>query len=131
MVPGLEPELSAEMANDDQRLQAEGFVKGLQHRVMDLVARRELYKSRFRRYLKKKELDQAKTLLAQFRQLETRSDLTRQLDQQEQRITSPDRRVQAKIDKLFSDTRQLLGRFLDVRTANTLAEELLEAQPSG
>ena len=131
MVPGLETELSATMANDDRRLQAEGFVKGLQHRVMDLIARRQLTSSRFRRHLKKNELDKAKVLLAQFRELETRSDLTRQLDQQEQRITSTNNRVQARIDKLFSDTRQLLGKFLESRTANTLAEELLEAQPSG
>jgi hypothetical protein len=131
MVPGLERELSAQMANDDQRLQAEGFVKGLQHRVMDLVARRELYASRIDRHLEKNELDEAKALLEEFRELETRSDLTRQLDQQEQRITSSDRRVQAKIDKLFSDTRQLLGKFLDPRKTNELAEKLLKAQQSG
>jgi hypothetical protein len=128
MVPGLDRELSVQLPNDDQRLQAEGFVKGLQHRVMDLVARRELYAARFRRYLANKKFDEAKALLEEYRNLETRSDLTRQLDQQEQRITSPDRRVQAKIDQLFSDTRQLLARFLDPRTTNVLAEELLKAQ---
>jgi hypothetical protein len=73
-------------------------------------------------------LDEAKALLEEFRTLETRSDLTRQLDQQEQRVRSSDRRVQAKIDKLFSDTRQLLTRFLDPRTSNELAEELLRAK---
>jgi hypothetical protein len=128
IVPGLDEELSAELPNDDQRLQAEGFVKGLQHHVMDLVARRELYAARFRRYLKEKKLDEAKELLEEFRALETRSDLTRQLDQQEQRVRSPDRRVQAKIDQLFTDTRQLLTRFLDPRTSNQLAEELLRAR---
>jgi hypothetical protein len=127
MVPGLDEELSVELPNDDQRLQAEGFVKGLQHHVMDLVARRELYVARFRRHLKNNELDEAKALLEEFRALETRSDLTRQLDQQEQRVRSPDRRVQAKIDQLFTDTRQLLTRFLDPRTSNQLAEELLRA----
>jgi len=128
VVPGLEPELTAQVSNDDQRLKAEGFVKGLQTRVMDLVARRELYKSRFRRHLKRKELDKAKALLEEFRNLETRSDLSRQLLQEEQRITSPDRRVQARIDQLFKDTRQLLSRFLDPGTANELAQELAEAQ---
>jgi hypothetical protein len=131
MVPGLEPEMSATMANDDQRLQAEGFVKGMQDRVMDIVARRKLYEARFERHLKKKELDKAKELLTLFRELDSRSELTRQLDEQEQRITSSDKRVQGKIDKLFSDTRQLLGKFLDVRTANAMAEKLLEAQESG
>jgi len=128
VVAGLEPLLTAAMTDDDPRLLAEGHVKGLQNRVMDLVARRELYTARFRRHLQKKEFDQARALLEEFRGLENRSDLTRQLDQTAQRIKSPDRRVQAKIDQLFSDTRQLLMKFLDPRTTNVLAEELLQAQ---
>jgi hypothetical protein len=131
MVPGLEPELTAQVSNDDQRLKAEGFVKGLQIKVMDLVARRELYIARFRRHLKRKQLDEAKALLEEFRNLETQSDLRRQLLQEEQRVTSPDRRVQARIDQLFKDTRQLLSRFLDPGTANELAQELAKAQQGG
>lgn len=131
VVAGLDPLLTAEVADDDPRLLAEGYVKGMQNRVMDLVVRRELYAARFRRHLQKQEYDQAKTLLEEFRGLENRSDLSRQLDQTAQRITSPDRRVQAKIDQLFSETRQLLLRFLDPRTSNVLADELLRAQPPG
>jgi hypothetical protein len=131
IVPGLEAQVTAQVINDDQRLQAEGFVKGLQNRVMDLVARRELYIARFRRHLKQKEFAEAQALLEEFRGLQTRADLARQIDQQEQRVRSPDRRVQARIDQLFSDTRQLLTKFLDPRTANTLTEELLQAQQSG
>ena len=69
---------------------------------------------------------QRKALLEEFRALETRSDLAQQLDQQEQRIKSPDRRVQARIDQLFTDTRQLILKFLDPRTTNQLADELLQ-----
>ncbi len=131
VVVGLEPSVSIQVTNDDPRLFAEGYVKGLQNRIMDLVARRELYVARFRRHIQNKELDQAKTLLETFRGLENRSDLSRQLDQQVQRIKSDDRRVQAKIDKLFTDTRQLLLKFLDPRTSNQLADELLRAQGPG
>ena len=130
VVAGLEPLLTAEVTDDDPRLLAEGYVKGLQNRVMDLVARRELYTARFRRHLQKKEFDQAKLLLEEFRGLDNRSDLNRQLDQAAQRIKSPDRRVQAKIDQLFTDTRQLLMKFLDPRTTNVLADELLRAPAS-
>jgi hypothetical protein len=90
-----------------------------------------LYTARFRRHIQQKQFDQAKTLLETFRGLENRSDLARQLDQQAQRVKSSDRRVQAKIDQLFTDTRQLLLKFLDPRTSNQLADELLRAQPSG
>jgi len=131
VVAGLESSVSVQVTNDDPRLYAEGYVKGLQNRIMDLVARRELYVARFHRHLQNKELDQAKALLETFRGLENRSDLSRQLDQQVQRIKSDDRRVQAKIDKLFTDTRQLLLKFLDPRTSNQLADELLRAQGPG
>ena len=124
VVAGLEPLVAIEVTDDDPRLFAEGYVKGLQNRVMDLVARRELYTARFRRHIQQKEFDQAKTLLETFRGLEDRSDLARQLDQQAQRVKSSDRRVQAKIDQLFTDTRQLLLKFLDPRTSNQLASEL-------
>ncbi len=128
VVAGLDPLVTAQVPDDDPRLFAEGYVKGLQNRVMDLVSRRELYAARFRRLLQKKEFEQAKALLEEFRALESRSDLARQLDQQEQRVKSTDRRVQTKIDQLFTDTRQLILKFLDPRTTNQLAEELLRAR---
>jgi len=128
VVPGLEPLVTVQVTDDDPRLFAEGYVKGLQNRIMDLVVRRELYIGRFRRHLQKQEIDQAQKLLEEFRSLENRSDLSRQLDQQAQRVKSSDRRVQTAIDQLFTDTRQLLFKFLDPRTSNQLAEELLRAQ---
>jgi hypothetical protein len=128
LVPGLDAEATAKVINDDPRLLAEGYLKGLQNHVMDLVATRQLYLVRFRRLLEKQEFEQARRLLEEFRRLETRTDLGRQLDQQQQRMACPDRRVQLKIDKLFSDTRQLLAKFLDPYTANTLAQDLARAE---
>lgn len=124
MVPGLEAESAAQVRNDDVRLEAEGFVKGLQSKVMELVARRHLYMARFRRHLKKNEIDEAAALLQKFRKLETRSDLLRQLRDEEQRTNSSNKRVQAKIDKLFQDTSQLLEKFLDPGVARDLQAEL-------
>jgi hypothetical protein len=134
MVPGLEPVLTAEIRDDDRRLEAEGFIKGLQGTIMDLVARRQLYISRFRRLLQAKEFDQAKTLLEEFGTLRTRSDLARELLQQRPRFASSDlrdRQEQAKIDKMFTDTQQLLTRFLDPGTGAELAAELEQARRPG
>lgn len=131
MVPGLEAESTAQVRNDDVRLEAEGFVKGLQTRVMDLVARRHLYAARFKRDLDKKEFDKAKKLLEEYRTLETRSDLFRLLRDEEQRTTSPDKRVQAKIDRLFKDMGQLLSKFLDPDAARDLQAKLDAAQTGG
>jgi hypothetical protein len=131
MVPGLEAEMTAQVSDDDERLEVEGFVKGIQNRVMDLVARRELYKARFQRHLTKKEFDEAQALLDQFRSLESRSDLSRQLEQRQQRVSTTDRTSRAKIDQLFKDTRELLIKFLDPSVANDLAQQLDQAKGSG
>jgi hypothetical protein len=134
MVPGLEPVLTAEIRNDDRRLEAEGFVKGLQSTIMDLVARRQLYISRFRRHLQAKDFDQARALLEEFGKLPTRSDLGRELLQQRPRFASTelrDRQEQARIDKMFTETQQLLTRFLEPGTAAELASELEQARQSG
>jgi len=40
LVPGVSPRLTAGLRNDDQRLEAEGFLAGVQESVVDLVARR-------------------------------------------------------------------------------------------
>ena len=42
IVPGLEPQLTALIANDDQRLAAEGFITGLQEELVDVFARRKI-----------------------------------------------------------------------------------------
>jgi len=45
--------------------------------------------------------------------------------------TSSDPRVQARIEKLFADTRKLLGRFLSSQEISELQSEVLAAQGSG
>ena len=128
LVPGQAPELVANIVDDDGRLQAEGFVLALQSQVMDLVARRELLSAVFRQHLAAGRLDEAQDVLEEFRLLETRADLSRVLDQQQQQITSRDRTTQIRIQKLFADARKLLLEFLDPETANELARELALAR---
>lgn len=134
IIPGLEEELTAEVRDDNRRLEAEGYVRGIQNLVMDLVARRELYISRFRRHLRAEEFDQARALLEEFDALPNRSDLARELVQQGQRFSSSelsDRREQAQIDQLFKETQELLSRFLDPGTGRELAAELAAARRAG
>jgi hypothetical protein len=52
----------------------------------------------------------------------------RQLDFQQQRLATSDRRAQAKIDKLLGDTRQVLNKFLDPHAVNVLSQELEQAR---
>jgi len=126
MIPGLEPTLTADLAGDDRRLQAEGFVTGMQGKIMDLVARRAIVATRIKKRANEGRLDEAAKLLEEFRALPSKEDITRQLDQTQIKLTSPNKRVQDKIDRLFNDTRKLLDKFV---LSNQLRQ--LEAEVGG
>lgn len=128
LVPGYEAEAIATTMEDDSRLQAEGFVMSLQGRTMDLVARREILAVRLRKRIEEEKITEAKLLLEEYRALESRDSLLRDLDSYQQLIKSDDKVTQARIDKLFGGARKmLLNRLLDPETANTLAKEVEDA----
>jgi hypothetical protein len=132
ILPGQAPELIAQMADDEARLQAEGFIMALHSRALDLVARREIIAARFRARLKEGKLDEAQALLESYRQLETRTDLTRALDEAKQGLVSADRLTQARITKLLEDAQKLLANSkLSDELLNQLTRELATAKGGG
>jgi hypothetical protein len=126
LVPGQQPTMEVSVVNDDGRLQAEGFVVALQSKIMDLEARRQIVVARFRGKLKAGKLDEAQEMLDQFRMLESRNDLARLLNQQN--IKSVDPVTQKRIEKLFTDARAVLFKFLDPELGNVLQRELVAAK---
>ena len=139
MVPGLEPMLIASVPDDAPRLQAEGFVKGIQGQLMDLEAQREILKARFMLRIgeaaalsgeeKVAKLKEAQALLEEIKQLPTRNDLGLQLDaQQNQQIVSPVASVQSRIDQLYAKLREALGKYLSPGLVNELTGVLNDAQ---
>lgn len=126
LVPGQEPKLEAAVVNDDGRLQAEGFVAAFQSKVMDLEARRQISAVRIRAKIKDGKFDEAQQMLEEFRNLESRTDLGRLLDKQN--VKSTDITTQKRIDKLLTDARSLLSKFLDPELANVLQRELTAAK---
>ena len=132
MVPGQAEQLVATLADDEGRLQAEGFVMALQSRAIDLVARRQIIAARFRARLKEGKLDEAQALLDNFRSLETRLDLGRSLEEAKQGLVAGDRLTQSRIDKLFGDARKLLAvKALSDELLNELTRELATAKSGG
>lgn len=127
-VPGVDPEMFVDLTPDDKRLQAEGFVSGVQAVLTDLVAQRELYAKRIRTRLTEGKLGDAEKLLEEFKALQTRDDVQKLIDQQQPRITSPHKKVQAKIDKHFEDTRKLLYKFVDPGLAGKLETEVKQTR---
>lgn len=130
VVPGLEPRVEVNVMNDDRRLEVEGFVLGLQGRIMDLLVAREVLALRIRKRISEKKFAEAAVLMNEMRTLPTRDQVQAELDQEaaRQRAQPADRATRAAIDKLFTDTRDLINKHLDPTLAQTLARELSQAQ---
>lgn len=129
IVPGHEPRVDAQLVDDDGRLQVEGAVAALHSRALDLVARREILAARFRARLKEQKFDEAQKMLDDFRRLDSRADLGRTLDEQQQLVQGSEKLTQQRIDKLFGEARRLLTvKGLADDMVNTLSAELVRAR---
>lgn len=128
LVPGIEAEVVADVRNDDQRLEAEGFIRGLQEELIDLVTRREVLMAQYQARFEEKKYDEAEKLIRQLRALETRDDFALHLAQQQKKVFSADKLSQAKIDQMFSKTRKLVTTYLDPAILDQLDRQLREAR---
>jgi len=128
MVPGIEPRVVADVRNDDQRLEAEGFIRGLQEELIDLVTRREVLIAQYEARFEEKQYDEAEKLIRELRALETRGDFALYLAQEQKKVFSADKLSQAKIDQMFSKTRKLVTTYLDPTVIEQLDRQLREAR---
>jgi hypothetical protein len=133
IVPGLARRVEVNVPNDDRRLEVEGFVSGLQSKIMDLVVAREVLALRIRKRIEAKKFEEAEALMRELRALPTREQLEAELNREEarQRLLSADRVTQAQINKLFTETRALIAQHLDLTLVQTVAQELARAQAGG
>ena len=128
IVPGLEAELSVQIADDDQRLEVEGFITGLQEELVDLVIRREVLIVRARARIEAGRLGEAKELIDQIPRLEkAQSRLSRDLAAQRRHARAADAAMQAKIETLIADTEALLKKHLAPEAVDTLRKQLEKA----
>ncbi len=127
IMPGLQLTARAEVADDDQRLAAEGLVTGLQENFVELVANRAVLMLRIRGRIKDGKLEEAKTLMAELRKLGRQDDLSLMIDLRKRSAASADPRMQRKIDRLFEDTREIVNRFLTQGEVDRLESELAAA----
>lgn len=128
IVPGLEPQLSADLLNDDQRLEAEGFITGLQEEVFDLVARQKIFASRIRARIVAKDFDKAAELITDLRRLPTPQQFIMRIARAQEKLATTDPTVQKKLKMLFGDTRKLIDKHLDLHLIEDLDRELREAR---
>jgi hypothetical protein len=129
IVPGLERQLTAHLPNDDQRLQAEGFISGLQEELFDLVARQKILAMRVHSRIEAKDLEAAAQLVEDVRRLPTAQQFITRVIREQEKLATTDPSIQKKINTLFGDTRKLIDQHLvEPRLLEELDRELRDAR---
>ncbi len=128
MVPGLEPEMTTEIANDDLRLWAEGFIFSLQEELVDIVARRKIYDALIRARIEADKLDLAEKMFEELRKLPTNEQFSLRVIQERERLATNDHVVQRKINLFLDDTNKLIHQHLHPQAIGELERYLRDAK---
>jgi len=130
VAPGALATIEVPIADDTARLKAQATLTSLREQLIDLVARRNILVARVRDRLESGDFDEARKFLGELDALPGRAHFAQLLSTAERsgRNRSTEPRVQANIEKMFADTRKLLGRFLSTRQISDLQSELTTAQ---
>jgi hypothetical protein len=128
VVPGAEQELKVPLPDDDVRLRVSARLSAFREDMIDLVARRNIFITRVRQQIEEKNFEEAHKLLEQLEELPGNTQFNLALDREAQRFRTEDQQVQRRIDHLFTQTRQALGKFLDPQPISELYEELRQAE---
>ena len=116
-VPGLAALQTAELPDDNRRLKAEGFVRGFQTEILDLVGLRNLLAARLRQQVKQGQIDAAKATLEELRRLKNYPELADELEAIQRRMLDENAgpvplAAKNRIDQMFQTTRNMLQKFL-------------------
>ncbi|NOY42430.1 MAG: hypothetical protein GXP26_11415 [Planctomycetes bacterium] len=130
VVPGAKKNLEIPIADDTARLNAQATLTSLREQLIDLVARRNILISRTQGQIEESSFDEARKLLGKLDELPGRAQFAQLISsaQNNRRNHSDEPRIQARIEKMFANTRKLLGRFLDSRPVSDLKAKLRSAQ---
>jgi len=126
LVPGAAKLVEVPIVDDMARLQTQARLVEIREQLVDLVARRNILLARARKQFSAGRLEQAQELLHKLDALPSRSQFDQILSAAENQPSSrsKDPQVQSRIEKLFANTRSLLGRSLNTRPASELQNEV-------
>ena len=130
VVPGAKSKVEVPIADDTARLRAQAALTSLTEQLIDTVAQRNILIARVRDRLKNGKIDEAQRLFTDLDNLPGRAQFNQLIKSAENRKQnqSEDPKVQARIEKLFADTRKLLGRFLSTKQISEVQGELTAAR---
>jgi hypothetical protein len=131
VVPGLDSQLTANIANMDSRLKAEGYITGLQEEVVDAYLHREILIRSIRAKIEAEDIETANTMFEELGRLPTGKVFMNKLLDEKKRLQTKDSVVQAKIDRLFTDTQKVVEKCFDPNAITELEREFREAKKAG
>jgi len=124
IVAGLHEQVIVPLHENDARLEAEGFLLGVEENLVDVIARRTMLAASTRALIEASDWTEAERLISELRLLETPTSLGQMVQQREGRIQAENKRVQQRIDGLFNKTRKLLLKHRDPQLAARLSTKL-------
>lgn len=127
VAPGAVERIEVWLPDDDMRLRAAARLAAIREDIVDLVARRTILMARVRQQMKDKNFDAAEELMDSLSELPGPTSYNVALDRAAQTLRSNDVQVQRRIDRLFTETRSALGKYLDPQPIGALHEELKQA----
>lgn len=127
-VPGETVMESANLIGDDTRLEAEAYLRSVENAIVDLIAIRTMLAARIRLKMEKGDIDGAEELLRSLQAQPTYKIIADDMQREATLIRSDNRSEQAKIDRMFAATRELLVENITPKLVRDLEQELLEAK---
>ncbi|MEM6330950.1 MAG: hypothetical protein AAF790_11960, partial [Planctomycetota bacterium] len=112
------------LLDEGVRLQAEAKVSLLREELIDLVARRSILAARIEKLIDEKNAAEARQMLAELDGMPGRAQFEAKLNRVRQQSFSSNPQVQARIEKLFSETAAVLGAFLSTQKVAELRQRL-------
>ena len=130
IIPGLYPELTTTIPDDETRLYAQGIIAGFQTEILNLVAQRHLYEAEIEVAIKNKNWDEASELLQRYQSLTSPQELKNRMADEETRLKgrTSDKRELDSIASMFSSLREALSRYLSETKEPRLREQLQNAR---
>ena len=130
VIPGAKALIEVPIADDTARLRAQASLTSLTEQLIDTVAQRNILVARVRDRIHNGKIEEAQELFTILDNLPGRAKFNQGIKSAENRKLnhSADPKVQARIEKLFADTRKLLSRFLNTKQISELQGELTAAR---
>ena len=117
IVVGQLQEVSIALRDDSLRMTVEGFLRGVEDRLIDAIVVRETHLQRARQLILREgfhaeDLERINAEIKMARESDRGRELIRLMQSRKTEFHSPDRQVQDRIDRMFSDLRRAIQRGL-------------------